>query len=63
MIDSFNREIWDGAPREVELVYRVIQWGAGNNAQALIRAVHQHQDLELVGCRVWSEAKACLQSQ
>jgi hypothetical protein len=52
MIDCFDREIWDGAPREVELVYRVIQWGAGNNAQALIRAVHQHPDLELVGCRV-----------
>ena len=57
MIDCFDREIWDGAPREVELVYRVIQWGAGNNAQALIRAVHQHPDLELVGCRVWSEEK------
>jgi hypothetical protein len=57
MIDCFYREIWDGAPREVELVYRVIQWGAGNNAQALIRAVHQHPDLELVGCRVWSEEK------
>ena len=39
------------------MVYRVIQWGAGNNAQALIRAVHQHPDLELVGCRVWSEQK------
>jgi hypothetical protein len=57
MIDCFYREIWDGASREVELVYRVIQWGAGNNAQALIRAVHQHPDLELVGCRVWSEEK------
>jgi 4-hydroxy-tetrahydrodipicolinate reductase len=39
------------------LVDRVIQWGAGNNAQALIRAVRQHPDLELVGCRVWSEEK------
>jgi hypothetical protein len=55
MIDCFNREIWDVAPREVELVYRVIQWGAGNNAQVLIRAVHQHPDLELAGCRVSEE--------
>jgi hypothetical protein len=43
MIDCFDREIWDGAPWEVEFVYRVIQWGAGDNAQALIRAVHQPQ--------------------
>ena len=57
MFDCFDREIWDGASREVELVYRVIQWGAGNNAQALIRAVHQHPDLELVGGRVWSEER------
>lgn len=39
-------------------VYRVIQWGAGVNGSALIRAVARHPDLELVGCRVWSAAKA-----
>lgn len=39
------------------MAYRVIQWGAGVNGQALIRAIARHADLELVGCRVWSEAK------
>jgi hypothetical protein len=39
------------------LTYKVIQWGAGMNGQALIRAVNNHPDLELVGCRVWSEQK------
>jgi hypothetical protein len=39
---------------------RVIQWGAGRNGAALIRAIAQHRDLELVGCRVWSDAKAGL---
>jgi 2,4-diaminopentanoate dehydrogenase len=36
---------------------RVIQWGAGLNGQSLIRAVAAHPDLELVGCRVWTEPK------
>lgn len=36
---------------------RVIQWGAGANGSALVRAVHRHADLELVGCRVYSETK------
>lgn len=40
------------------MAYRVIQWGAGVNGQALIRAVSNHADLELVGCRVWSKAKS-----
>jgi hypothetical protein len=39
------------------MAYRVIQWGAGVNGQSLIRAIARHADLELVGCRVWSEAK------
>jgi hypothetical protein len=39
------------------MAYRVIQWGAGVNGQALIRSIAAHADLELVGCRVWSEAK------
>lgn len=36
---------------------RVIQWGAGENGSALLRAVARHADLELVGCRVYSDAK------
>jgi hypothetical protein len=36
---------------------RVIQWGAGLNGQSLIRAVAAHPDLELVGCRVWTDPK------
>jgi 2,4-diaminopentanoate dehydrogenase len=39
------------------MAYRVIQWGGGVNGQALIRSIARHADLELVGCRVWSEAK------
>ncbi len=39
------------------MAYRVIQWGAGVNGQALIRSIARHADLELVGCRVWSDAK------
>jgi 2,4-diaminopentanoate dehydrogenase len=39
------------------MAYRIIQWGAGMNGQALIRAIARHPDLELVGCRVWSESK------
>jgi len=38
--------------------YRVIQWGAGVNGSAIIRAVARHHDLEVVGCRVWSADKA-----
>ena len=37
--------------------YRVIQWGVGLNGQALVRAITSHPDLELVGARVWSDAK------
>ena len=37
---------------------RIIQWGAGVNGSALIRAVHAHPDLELVGCRVYSDSKS-----
>jgi 2,4-diaminopentanoate dehydrogenase len=37
--------------------YRVIQWGVGLNGQALVRAIARHPDLELVGARVWSDAK------
>ncbi|MCX4461481.1 hypothetical protein OOK58_02100 [Streptomyces sp. NBC_01728] len=44
-------------PWEKKLTYKVIQWGAGDNGQALIRAVARHRDLELVGCKVWSPAK------
>lgn len=39
------------------MTYKVIQWGAGTNGQALIRAIARHPDLELAGCRVWSDAK------
>jgi 2,4-diaminopentanoate dehydrogenase len=42
---------------EVVVPIRVIQWGAGANGQSLIRAVAAHPDLELVGCRVWTESK------
>jgi 2,4-diaminopentanoate dehydrogenase len=37
--------------------YKVIQWGVGLNGQALVRAIARHPDLELVGARVWSDAK------
>jgi hypothetical protein len=37
--------------------HRVIQWGVGLNGQALVRAIARHPDLELVGARVWSDAK------
>lgn len=37
---------------------KVIQWGAGVNGSALIRAIHAHPDLELVGCRVYSDQKS-----
>lgn len=36
---------------------RVIQWGAGTNGSALIRAIQRHPDLQLVGCRVYSDSK------
>lgn len=37
--------------------YRVIQWTTGGNGQALMRAVINHPDLELVGCKVFSGEK------
>ena len=36
---------------------RIIQWGAGINGCALIRGIIRHADLELVGCRVYSDTK------
>jgi hypothetical protein len=36
---------------------KVIQWGAGKNGSALIRAIVAHADLELVGCKVFAAAK------
>lgn len=39
------------------MAFKVLQWGAGVNGQALIRSIGAHADLELVGVRVWSEAK------
>src|SRR4051812_9004146 len=39
------------------MAIRVLQWGAGINGGALIRAVVQHGSTELVGCRVWSADK------
>ncbi|MGE0387209.1 MAG: hypothetical protein AB7Q97_20995 [Gammaproteobacteria bacterium] len=37
--------------------YRVVQWGAGRNGAALIRAIARHPDLELAGCKVYSADK------
>lgn len=37
---------------------RVIQWATGNVGAHAVAAVHEHPDLELVGARVYSEAKA-----
>jgi hypothetical protein len=38
--------------------YRVIQWATGGVGRAAIEGVLRHPDLELVGCRVYSAAKA-----
>lgn len=37
---------------------RVIQWATGNVGTHALAAVHEHPDLELVGARVYNEAKA-----
>jgi hypothetical protein len=37
---------------------RVIQWATGNVGRHAVAAVHAHPDLELVGARVYDEAKA-----
>lgn len=37
---------------------RVIQWATGNVGRHAVAAVHDHPDLELVGARVYSDAKA-----
>lgn len=37
---------------------RVIQWATGSVGKHAVAAVHAHQDLELVGALVYSEAKA-----
>src|SRR5689334_21064747 len=39
------------------MTYRVIQWATGNVGRAAIEGVITHPDLELVGCKVFSEAK------
>ncbi|MCX2934564.1 dihydrodipicolinate reductase [Mycobacterium sp. CVI_P3] len=39
------------------MTIRVVQWTTGVVAQAAVRAVLAHPDLELVGCHVWSEEK------
>src|SRR3974377_1197693 len=41
------------------MVYRVIQWATGGVGRAAIQGVMRHPELELVGCWVPSEAKAC----
>ncbi|WP_395308737.1 dihydrodipicolinate reductase [Mycobacterium sp. AMU20-3851] len=37
---------------------RVIQWATGNVGSHAVAAVHEHPDLELVGARVYDDAKA-----
>ena len=37
---------------------RVIQWATGNVGSHAVAAVHDHPDLQLVGARVYNEAKA-----
>lgn len=37
---------------------RVIQWATGNVGSHALAAVHEYPDLELVGARVYNEAKA-----
>ena len=39
------------------MTIRVIQWGAGVNGSSIIRGVARHDELELVGCRVYSDEK------
>ncbi|WP_068269329.1 dihydrodipicolinate reductase [Aldersonia kunmingensis] len=40
------------------MVYRVIQWATGGVGQAAVRAIVAHPELELVGCKVYSDDKA-----
>ena len=39
-------------------MYRVIQWATGNVGKQAVEGIVGHPDLELVGCRVYSEDKA-----
>jgi len=39
-------------------MYRIIQWGTGSIGKVCLRQVIDHPDLELVGLRVYSSAKA-----
>lgn len=39
------------------MTYKVIQWATGNNGRALLRGIIDHPDLDLVGCRVYSDDK------
>jgi hypothetical protein len=40
------------------MAYRVVQWGTGAVGVEAIRGILDHPDLELVGAKVYSEAKA-----
>ncbi|WP_353616965.1 hypothetical protein [Mycobacterium sp. ENV421] len=40
------------------MAYRVVQWGTGAVGVEAIRGILDHPDLELVGVKVYSEAKA-----
>ncbi|MCW2600555.1 MAG: dihydrodipicolinate reductase [Frankiales bacterium] len=39
------------------MVFRVVQWATGGVGRASIEGILRHQDLELVGCRVYSADK------
>ena len=39
------------------MTIRVIMWGPGVNGSSIVRGVVRHDDMELVGCRVYSEEK------
>jgi hypothetical protein len=39
------------------VTYRVIQWATGGVGRAAIQGIADHPELELVGCRVYSESK------
>jgi hypothetical protein len=40
------------------MVFRVVQWATGGVGRAAIEGILRHQDLELVGCRVYSADKS-----
>ena len=40
------------------MTYRVIQWATGNVGKQAVEGILGHPELELVGCRVYSEEKA-----